>query len=204
MARVTPTWALVFVKAPSPGLVKTRLLSALSGEEAAALYRTLVRDTLEALAAVPNLHCVVAYAPDPAFPDLAWLGEYPMVRQEGGTLGARLQHAFAWAFAQGAARVLAIGSDAPALSPEWLRGACEALARVDVVIGPTRDGGYQLIGLRRPHPELFTDMPWSTPHLCARTRERAARLGLRAHCLEPVEDVDTPDDLRRYLTSRSG
>ncbi|MBI3088170.1 MAG: TIGR04282 family arsenosugar biosynthesis glycosyltransferase [Candidatus Omnitrophica bacterium] len=200
---MNPTWALVFVKAPSPGLVKTRLLSVLSAEEAAALYRTLVRDTLEALAAVPNLHRVVAYAADPAFPDLTWLGAYPMVRQEGETLGARLQHAFAWAFAQGAARVIAVGSDAPALSPDWLREACEALARVDVVLGPTRDGGYQLIGLRRLSPELFADMPWSTSALCDRTLERAACLGLRARCLAPVEDLDTPDDLRRYLASRS-
>ena len=197
---MTDNWLLVFVKAPSPGAVKTRLLPAWSPAEAAGLYQALVRDTLEAVQPLREVRVVVAYAPDAGFPDLGWLdGSLALVHQEGRTLGERLTHGFAWAFRQGARRVTALGSDAPDLSGAWVRQAFGELQHADVVVGPTRDGGYHLIGLSRPQPALFSDMPWSSPRLLARTLEQIARLGLRLRCVEPVADLDTPEDLERYL-----
>lgn len=193
-------WLLVFVKAPSAGEVKTRLLPAWSPADASDLYQALVRDTLEAVRPLRGVRVVAAYAANAAFPDVAWLdASLPMVLQEGKTLGERLSRAFAWAFGQGAARVMALGSDAPDLSGGWVRQAFEELQHADAVIGPTRDGGYHLIGLSRPHPELFAGMPWSSPRLLARTLEQIARLGLRLRCVEPVADLDTPEDIERYL-----
>ena len=207
---MTDNWLLVFVKAPSPGAVKTRLLPAWSPADAAGLYQALVRDTLEAVRPLREVRVVVAYAPDAGFPDLGWVdGSWPLVPQEGRTLGERLTHGFAWAFRQGARRVAALGSDAPELSGAWVRQAFRELQHADVVVGPTRDGGYHLIGLSRPQPALFAGMPWSSPRLLARTLEQVARLGLRLRTLPPIADLDTPDDVRRYLekvsdTSQSG
>jgi len=238
-------WLIVFVKAPTPGEVKTRLLwsptpprrggtltprpmwgdipptrsmrargpldiedvkgpmagSRLSGEEAAQLYRCLVLDTLGAARGVRGARLVVAYAANSRLPDLVWLGRrLPMFIQQGRGLGERLHHAVQHAFDRGARRVVVVGSDAPDLTTPWLRQAFRALARYDVVLGPTQDGGYHLIGLNQPMPSLFVDMPWSTPLLFQRTIERIRRLQVTVHSLEPLADLDTPKDLQRYLT----
>lgn len=199
-----PDIVMVFVKAPSPGRVKTRLLPVLSAEEAASAYRWMVRDTLDVVARLPAVHTVVTYAPDRQFPDLTWLDRsLHMVVQHGSTLGERLTHAFAWAFARGARRAIVLGSDAPDLSTEWVHEALDALGGHDVVIGPTTDGGYHLIGLTRPQPELFLNIPWSSPHVLAATRAQIDRLHLTVHQLLPVSDVDTPQDMRRHLSASS-
>ena len=198
-------WLLIFVKAPSPGEVKTRLLPILSAEDACQLYRCLVLDTLNAARALRGVHVVLAYAATSQFPDCSWLGEeVPIVLQQGDDLGARLVHAFRWAFARKARHVVVVGSDAPDISTHWLRLAFQELSRVDVVVGPSTDGGYHLIGLNHPHPKLLTDMPWSTDRLLAQTLQRIRRLGLTVRCLEPISDLDTPKDVQRYLATLDG
>ena len=193
---------LVFVKAPSPGRVKTRLLPAFSPEQAASVYRCLVSHTMAVVTRLQEIQIVVAYAPDARFPDVAWLHPQPrMMIQQGQTLGDRLVHAFDWAFARGDRRVVALGSDAPDLSTDWIQDAFVAMTRNDVVLGRATDGGYHLIGLTRPQPELFVDIPWSSPRVLARTREHIDRLHLRVHQLEPIADVDTPQDAQRYLST---
>ena len=192
-------WLVVFVKAPVPGRVKTRLLEVFSIDQACELYRCLVQDTLAVARTVPGVRLVIAYAADPTSPNLSWVsGGGVMMAQHGATLGDRLAHAFEEAFAAGAARVAIIGSDAPDLSAAWITQAFEALAGHDVVLGPTTDGGYHLIGLTRAHPELFVGMPWSTPRLLQRTIVQAKASQLRLHLLEPIDDLDTPDDAQRY------
>ena len=121
-----------------------------------------------------------------------------MFLQFGTTLGERLVHAFRWSFDQHADRVVVMGSDAPDLSGAWVRRAFLELRQCEVVVGPTVDGGYHLIGLTQPHPELFVDMPWSSPTLFGRTLQRIGELGLAVRCLEPVADLDTPEDLHQY------
>ncbi len=193
-------WLIVFVKAPSPGEVKTRLLPAWSADDACQLYRCLVMDTLELVRSLPGIHLAIAYAANDTFPDLAWLGSHhAMFLQHGSTLGERLVHAFQWAFEQGADRVVVLGSDAPDLSRQWIAQAFESLDRSDVVLGPTVDGGYHLLGLTRLIPELFDGMPWSTPRLLRRTLEQIERLHLAVRCLEPIADLDTPADVQRYV-----
>jgi len=192
---------IVFVKAPTPGAVKTRLRPMLSTAQASELYRCLVRDTLDVARSLRGVEVAVAYAADARHSDLAWLDPaQPMRLQAGRSLGERLARAFRQAFADGARRVVVVGSDAPDLTTPWLRQAFRALARCDVVLGPTQDGGYQLIGLRRPMPSLFASMPWSTPRLLDRTLERLRRLRLDVRLLESIADLDTPADLHRYLT----
>ena len=103
-----------------------------------------------------------------------WLGpDLACLPQARGDLGARLESAFAAAFADGATAVLAMGTDCPGLTTDRLRAALAALAASDLVLGPATDGGYYLIGLARPAPELFAGVPWGTERVLAATLARA-------------------------------
>ena len=132
-------------------------------------------------------------APDPshpAFMDLARRFSISLKRQPEGDLGARMLAAFA-------GPTLVIGSDCPALTPQHLRAASDALRDADVVLVPAEDGGYVLIGARAPHPNLFAGMTWGVDTVLAETRKRIAALGLNAIELGPLWDVDSEDDLAR-------
>jgi rSAM/selenodomain-associated transferase 1 len=116
--------------------------------------------------------------------------------QVGLNLGARLIHAFGCHFADGAGRVVIIGTDCPGVDRRLINQAFTALGEHDVVIGTALDGGYYLIGLAAPQPALFRSIPWSTPAVAAQTRTRAHALGLSCHLLRPLRDVDTARDAR--------
>lgn len=203
MGRSSSRTLLVFVKAPSPGQVKTRLVPVLSPPQACRLYRCLAQDTLATARQLRGVQVVLAYAANKPFPDCAWLdAKLPVILQDGRGLGERLTQAFRWAFSRQASRVVAIGSDAPQLSAAWLQRAFDALEHAEVVLGPTVDGGYHLIGLQAPMPALFMDMPWSTNRLLAQTLERIAELHLTSRCLSAIRDLDTPEDLRYFAGGR--
>ena len=184
-------------KAPVPGLAKTRLIPALGADGAAALAARMLQHTLaEALAAGlgPVTLCAAPDAAHPAFADVAREGRIALADQGGGDLGARMLRAFERALAQHAGALL-VGTDAPALDATVLRAAHRQLHDHDAVIVPAHDGGYVLIGLRRAEPQLFTDMPWSTPQVLALTRGRLREAGLRWAELPPLHDIDEPADL---------
>ncbi|WP_418319263.1 TIGR04282 family arsenosugar biosynthesis glycosyltransferase [Piscinibacter sakaiensis] len=202
--RPPPTTVVVFAKAPLPGFAKTRLIPALGAEGAAALAARLLRFAVtEALAA--QLGAVEVWAaPDgqhPAFAELAQRGGITLRAQGEGDLGERMARAFAFhadrSTAAQAPPVLLIGTDAPGLDRHYLRQAAAALAGHDAVFGPALDGGYTLVGLRRPAPQLFDAMTWSTSAVMAETRLRLQRLGLRHAELPPLTDIDEPADLER-------
>jgi rSAM/selenodomain-associated transferase 1 len=126
----------------------------------------------------------------------AWLGDGPEYHpQADGDLGDRLRAAFDHAFAGGARRVVVIGSDLPDLSAHHLRRAFRALDGAPAVLGPARDGGYWLLGLRRPVPEAFDGIPWSTGSVLARTVERLRAAGAGPALLDELADVDEAADL---------
>jgi hypothetical protein len=189
------TCVLLFAKAPEPGKVKTRLLGSCAPEEAAALYRGFLLDSAALLRASGARLKVVACEPAEAQRELAALlgeGELVFVPQPQTGLGERLARLFAWAFGQGMERVLALGSDSPSLPLACIDEALALLEEREVVIGPSTDGGYYLIGLRRPTPELFAGIAWSTGQVLAQTLDR---LGGRSLGLLPMwYDVDTPQD----------
>lgn len=188
---------LVLAKAPVPGLAKTRLIPALGAAGAAALAARMLQHTLdEALGSRlgPVTLCAAPDAAHPAFADVARGRPVALADQGEGDLGARMRRAFERALSAHAGALL-IGTDAPALDAAVLRAAQAALAHHDAVIGPAHDGGYVLIGLRRAEPRLFADLPWSTPQVLARTRERLRDAGLRWAELPPLHDIDEPADL---------
>lgn len=150
---------------------------------------------------MPDAAPALSYAPPEArsfFQDFA-PPHFLLIPQLGLDLGARLLSTFVQLFRQGFERVLAIDSDTPTLPSAYLQHALEVIAQPenDVVLGPTEDGGYYLIGLRRLHAELFEDIPWSTPQVLTETLRRAQTRRLRAVCVETWFDVDSAADLRR-------
>ena len=128
-----------------------------------------------------------------------WLAnDIPCLNQGEGDLGERLHRAFAQAFAQGAQAVVVIGADCPDLGPALFAQAFSALTRKDLVLGPAMDGGYYLVGLTRPAPALFADIPWGSGEVLTATLKQAQEMHLSIHLLEPLADVDRPEDLRHF------
>jgi uncharacterized protein len=189
---------LVFVKRPLPGEVKTRLVPHLGPKQAAELYRALAEREIQATAPrAGEYERLFFFTPREAQAELAaWLPERDWRPQRGTDLGERMAAAFAEAFELGARRVVLVGSDAPWVARALVLEALDALDTHDLAIVPALDGGYCLIALDRPRPELFAGLPWSTPAVLALTLERAAVLGLAVRLLEPQPDIDTLDDLR--------
>jgi uncharacterized protein len=190
---------LLFVRAPRLGEVKTRLAAGVGPEAALGIHREL--GTLAAAAArAADCRVRVAYTPEDGGAAVRdWLGDLgEMVPQTRGDLGARLATATRDAFAAGAARVVVIGSDCPALTAARVDEAFDRLEAADVVLGPASDVGYYLIGLTRPRPELFAGIPWSSPDTCQATLAAAAGAGCRVALLDELSDVDTAEDWRRW------
>lgn len=187
---------LVFVRAPEAGRVKTRLAATLGAEGALRVYRRLAEHTVrEARAAGAELR-IHFTPPDREAEVRAWLGDGPLyLPQSAGDLGARMEAAFRAAFDAGAERVVIIGSDLPDLSAALLRRALAALDTHPAVLGPARDGGYYLLGMRTMIPGIFADIPWSTPEVLALTLHRMRAAAIEPALLETLSDVDEADDL---------
>jgi rSAM/selenodomain-associated transferase 1 len=187
---------LVFVRAPEAGRVKTRLAATLGAEGALRVYRRLAEHTLREARAVGG-EVRVHFTPADAGDEVrAWLGDGPRyLPQSAGDLGARMEAAFRTAFEDGAERVVIIGSDLPELSAALLRRAFGALETHPAVIGPARDGGYYLLGMRTMIGGLFDAIPWSTDQVLARTLDRLRAAGIEPAFLDTLSDVDEMDDL---------
>ncbi|MFO0295385.1 MAG: TIGR04282 family arsenosugar biosynthesis glycosyltransferase [Rhodospirillales bacterium] len=192
------TAVVVFAKAPVPGLAKTRLVPALGEAGAAALAERMLRHALaQAVAADigPVVLCATPDAPHPMLRDMAAACGAALLAQGTGDLGARMARALRRQLRRWP-RALLVGTDAPALGARQLREAARALADHDAVFVPTHDGGYVLVGQRRPgDPRCFRGMTWSHPQVMADTRRRLADAGLSWLELAPVVDIDEPADL---------
>ena len=189
----------VFAKAPTPGRVKTRLALDIGARPAALLYRRMGRAVVRATAG-SRYRTVVWFTPPRARRAVgSWLerlGVAAYRSQGAGDLGARLRRAFRRQFADGDRAVVIIGTDCPELGRRDVARAFAALETHDVVLGPARDGGYYLVGLRSHRPALFRGIPWSTPNVMLVTRARVRAMGLRCALLRRLRDVDHATDAR--------
>ena len=184
----------IFAKVPEPGTVKTRLIPAIGAAAAAELQQRLIDATLAKAHALGDATVSLWLAGDAT--RYAVPARLTVANQEGPDLGARMAHAFVVTLARAEACVL-IGTDCPALTTAHLRQAFDVLARHDVVIIPAEDGGYVLIALRAPQPRLFEDIEWGRSTVLQATRARIEAAHLRAAYLDPLPDLDTPEDLAR-------
>ena len=194
------TAVLLFLKAPRSGDVKTRLARSIGNETALRAYRALVERQCSHLPERERTE--VHFTPSDAEVEMQqWLGkDLALYPQAEGPLGVRLMHAVEGAFARGAHNVLCIGGDCPQLQQSHFEQVAATLnTDCDVVFGPSEDGGYYLIGLSAPHPQLFENIPWSTPHTLNASLQQAAKLGLRVKRLEMLYDIDELAELKRAI-----
>lgn len=192
------TRVVIIAKAPIPGFAKTRLIPALGAEGAAQLARRMLEHAVQiALAADigPVEMCVTPEPNDPVWSALGLPAALNWSAQCPGDLGARMGRAVRQTVEQGE-RVLLTGTDCPMLTTLHLRAAAAALDQHDAALTPTADGGYVLLGLKRFHPSLFDDMPWSTDAVAAETLSRLAQIGWSVHTQEQLHDVDEAADLQ--------
>jgi len=192
---------LLFAKRPRPGRVKTRLIPPLDERGAVALHRAFIGDQLEFLTAHAEGAEVELWLDGPwsaADLEALPLDGVTISRQCDGDLGQRMLDALRRGRGEHADPTLIVGGDCPTLPARRLAAAFAALeGGADTVVDPATDGGYVLIGMRHPRPELFVDVPWGGPTVLATTRARAAEAGLHLVELDGWYDVDVADDLER-------
>jgi rSAM/selenodomain-associated transferase 1 len=193
------TALLIFAKAPVAGLAKTRLIPALGAEGAAFFAEKLLDHAVTQALAAEVDHVELCVTPDTSHAAFQrhlkqTSGRLVLTTQGDGDLGLRMDRALTRNL-QHHAKVLLTGTDAPGLGPEMLREAAASLEHHDVVFVPAIDGGYALVGLKKPAPLLFSNMTWSTAQVMSDSRERARRAGLRWIELSPVTDIYEPSDL---------
>jgi uncharacterized protein len=190
---------VLFARFPVPGRTKTRLIPALGARGAVGLHRRLVLHALRtahALRTMLPMDLEIRFADGNEDAMNHWLGDELWCRQQGvGNLGERMARAFDASFREGANATVLIGSDCPGLTPERLAAAFDALQSNPAVLGPATDGGYYLIGLRRPVPELFQGVKWGTDTVLRESLQILERIGLKPMLLEPLDDLDRAEDL---------
>lgn len=199
--------ALLMLKAPRRGTVKTRLAAEIGSHRATAIYRSLVEHQLGQIP--ESWGIAIHFAPDDAEGEMReWLSPLApgawFTPQSAGDLGARMAAAAAHEFRGGAEAVALIGGDCPYLTREYLASAAEHLKGADVVIGPAADGGYVLLLIRQPHAALFDRIDWSTPRVLEQTKQAAERSRLHHLLLEELEDIDDQASLTRLSQKNAG
>ncbi|MEM9770778.1 MAG: TIGR04282 family arsenosugar biosynthesis glycosyltransferase [Cyanobacteria bacterium P01_D01_bin.73] len=206
---------LLFLKAPTPGKVKTRLAASIGFKEAAELYRCFVLDWCDRLKSfcdsTPATLRVMYSPPEKKDMIAQWLGlsqwgadiAQQLYPQSDGDLGDRLHQAFTAAFANGAERAIAVGTDSPDLPLDRLTQLLEGLRTHDCSIIPSTDGGYCAIGFNRENyePAVFQEMAWSTETVCDDTLAKLQTHQRTALTLEPWVDVDNIDDLQALISN---
>jgi rSAM/selenodomain-associated transferase 1 len=190
---------VVMAKEPVPGQVKTRFIPEMTGEESAALYQCMIEDRIDEMSMLAETDLAVAFTPSDAreaFAAIAGRG-FALFAQRGNDLGKRMENIFIDTCTAGYDVVTIIGSDSPDLPKAIVQDSGRILVAgtADVVFGPSYDGGYYLVGMRKPHPLLFENIPWSTDRVLRVTLARAGELGLKIHMLPWWNDLDTFADL---------
>ncbi len=186
--------AALMLKAPRPGMVKTRLALDVGAEQAAAIYRSLAENQIRQIPA--DWRCAIHFAPQEAEDEMrAWLGPIAPAQtiyrpQPEGDLGARMRHAVQTELATSAEAVVLLGGDCPDINTAVLRDVEARLSKADAVIAPASDGGYVLLALKSDYPELFEDIAWSTAEVLTQTLASAHTRGLSVSITETFQDVD--------------
>jgi rSAM/selenodomain-associated transferase 1 len=200
--RPTSARALIlFAKDPVEGQVKTRLSSLLDAPTVLSLYRHFLRDSIEKICAVAEVDRFIGIASTPKthyFDDVSRSHPVRLFGQKGGNLGERMRQAFEDRFQEGYERVVIIGSDSPTLPTAYIEQALQS--EKDFVIGPSTDGGYYLVGMKKKVTDIFAGVPWGTDRVLSETLNVLKDQRAEAELLPVWYDVDLPEDLRFLKT----
>lgn len=186
---------MIFIKNPVEGKVKTRLGASIGSVNALQVYKKLLNHTREVALQV-SVDRQVWYSSMIDHRDSWSSDNFSKQLQKGADLGERMSSAFESAFDGGYSKVVIIGSDCFGLSHQHIEKAFQALEQHDTVIGPSKDGGYYLLGMKSYSPELFNDIEWSTPQVFDKTIEHFRSHDLSFKTLDVLNDIDTIEDLR--------
>ncbi len=192
---------ILFAKDPVEGQVKTRLGSLLDPKTTLNLYLRFLDDSIAKIHAVTEVDRFIGVASGPQTDYFEGLSYHPPARlfvQEGKDLGQRMRQAFEDRFREGYERVVIIGADSPTLPTAYIEQALQS--EKEVVIGPSTDGGYYLIGMRGKVTDLFSGVDWGTGRVLADTLKALQEQGVPAELLPVWYDVDLPEDLRFLKT----
>ena len=197
---------VILTRAPWPGQTKTRLVPPLSYTEAADLAEALLLDQLEHLATFDAARLFIAFTPENAavfFESFIGRG-FTCFAQQGQSLGERMSHAFQHLFASGFENIILIGSDLPTLPVRFFHQGYASLEKsADVVLGPSADGGYYLVGMKRMIAAMFDDIGWSGADVLSQTTNKLDDLSLKHELLSEWYDIDTVKDLERLRSQRT-
>lgn len=186
---------IIFVKPPEVGKVKTRLAKSVGSKKALSIYNKLLEHTHKIVKNLPQDICI-AYSGDIVVRDVWDKDKYQKVVQQGGGLGEKMSHAFDESFNQSYQQICLIGSDIYELTPSILKEAFRSLKHHDLVIGPSSDGGYYLVGMNQFYGELFEGISWSTEQVLQETLKKARLLKLNIDLLPTLNDIDELEDIR--------
>lgn len=192
---------ILFVKYPAEGKVKTRLAKSIGNPKAAKIYTALAEHVVKKMKRLKNSYNYIFYSDESEKEKIKkWIrGNFFYAPQKGDDLGERMSNAFKLVFGHSAEKVLIIGTDIPDLSTKIINDAIKKLDYYDVVIGPSPDGGYYLLGMKKFTPKLFENITYSTNTVFEDTIQRIKDGNLSYHILETIEDIDTEDELRNWL-----
>ncbi len=186
---------ILLAKAPLKGRVKTRLAAKVGSEKATQIYEELLKKTIRTIQKLKKKDVFIFYTPKGHKHFFSSYGRCFL--QRGNNLGERMYNAIKRVFSLGYSRIVLIGSDIPGLKEELIEQAFNLLEINDIVIGPTEDGGYYLIAMKRPYRLVFKDIPWSTEQTFQVTVKRANSRGLRVGYTDTLVDIDTLTDYLR-------
>ncbi len=193
----TDTCIIVFIKNPRLGYVKTRLARDVGDEKALEIYLRLTEHTRAVLSSVPGINRYVYYSDFIDNSD-GWNSEsFDKALQSDGDLGDKMKSAFSEVL-QSHKKAIIIGSDCAQLNTEHIQSAIDQLDNTNVVIGPTFDGGYYLLGMDDNYPFLFEDMVWSIETVFDVTKSKAEDRGLKVNTVEKLSDIDYVEDWEKY------
>ena len=194
------SFLVVMAKAPRPNEVKTRLVPFLTPEDASNFYRSCLLDTVDKVLSLPRTVPALAYTPNDSEAEFIDLIPEELIRfpQYGGDLGERMLNCLRHGFTEGFRYVAVYGADIPHAPAKELARGFEELRkdRADLVLGPTKDGGYYFLATSSLHPELFRGISWGTQEVYKKTLQRADSLGLWTAVITSVRDLDRPKDLK--------
>jgi len=195
----------VFIKAPILGHVKTRLQPDLSEEKSLQFYKAMVEDLVDHFRSCPDFDVFLCFYPETEKNFIRkWMGaELSYLHQSGEDLGERMANTFSWCFLQGYQKAILIGSDLPDLDQSTILNGFDVLRNKDVVLGPSTDGGYYLIGMKKEQPDLFSNMAWSTSTVLDETRSRMVQKNILWAELALRTDLDTFETLENYFHNKN-
>ncbi|WP_076792787.1 TIGR04282 family arsenosugar biosynthesis glycosyltransferase [Chlorobium sp. KB01] len=186
---------IIFSRNPVAGKVKTRLSAAIGDEKALEIYESLRSQTARVTMPV-NAKKEIWFSNFIPAEDLLLTKETTARLQQGKDLGERMHHALSSGFKTGARRIVLIGTDCHEMSAEIIEEAFSALEHSETVIGPARDGGFYLIGMKKAIPELFLEREWSIPDVLQESVDILLRLNISFKQLRELSDIDTLEDLK--------